>query len=104
MKCNAGLAGRPKKYNGRYKTFKNKLDKCLSGTSSGHESNGNNDQLKFPAALISVISGMFCDSLVTSTAKFLIMTVANLDITNKTVRTVILELFVQKLARAGLVS
>lgn len=45
---------------------------------------------------------MFCDSLVTSTAKFLIMTAANLDITNKTVRIVILELFVQQLSRAGL--
>lgn len=45
---------------------------------------------------------MFCDSLVTSTATFLIMTVANLDTTNKTVRIVILELFVQQLARAGL--
>lgn len=69
---------------------------------SGHESSGNNDQLKFLAALIPIISGMFCDSLVTSTAKILIMTLENLDVTNKTVRIVISELFVQQMERAGL--
>lgn len=61
---------------------------------SGHGSNGNNDQLKFLAALFSIISGTLRDSLVKHIAHFFIITVASLGITNKTVRIVILELFV----------